>query len=900
MRQAMTVEPHEPPAVAWHSLPDTEVAALLAVGPAGLTSADAERRLAETGPNVVPEAPAPPWWRTLLEQFRSPLIYILLVAAIVEVALGELVDAAVIGGVLLLNAGIGYSQERSAEQAVRSLRQLVTPVAHVLRDGREREIPSAELVPGDVVLVESGQRVPADLRLVHTDALTIDESLLTGESQSVAKDPRPCEPDTPLADRTSMAFGGCVVATGRGRGYVVATGLRTEIGAIADEIRTAEPPPSPLQVRMARLARVIGYAVGVAAVATFVFGLVAGEDPAEMFSFAVALAVSAVPEGLPVVLTITLTLGVRRMARRRAVIRHLPAVETLGSTTVIGTDKTGTLTQNVMTVQEVWAAGRSWRLDEAATVAAAADPTHPVARTVLAGVLSNEARLYLVGDEWERRGDPTEVALLALALAVGQLPEELRERHHRIADVPFESERQYSATLQEHDGERVVLVKGAPERVLQSCATWATPNGPQPLDRSLVEPQIGRMAAEGWRVLAMAERRRSIAEGDDHLIDGDFCFLGLVGMQDPPRPAVPDAVARCRRAGMRPIMITGDHAATAVAIARQVGIGDHSPRTLSGPEIDRLDDDALARAIREVDVCARVTPDQKLRVVQALRRDGEVVAVTGDGVNDAPSLLAADIGVAMGRSGTDVAREAADMVLVDDDFASIVAAVEEGRVTFSNVRKVTFYLLSSGVAEVLALSGGLLLGWPLILLPTQILWLNLMTDVVQDLGLAVEPAEPGLVERAPRPVSESVVSRVLWVRTVLVAVVMAAGTLAMFRWELDQTGSQEQARTMALVTMVLFQAVHVGNARSEHASAFSLSPFSNPLLLAASMGVIAVQAAVLYLPFTQFLLRVEPLEPEAWVRAGLVALTVIAAGEAHKGWCERRRRRERPGARRAA
>lgn len=888
MRQAMSVDLRESPAVAGHSLPEVEVAELLSAGPGGLTSAEAERRLAEVGPNVVPEAPAPPWWRTMLEQFRSPLIYILLVAAIVEIALGELVDAGVIGGVLVLNAGIGYSQERRAEQAVRSLRQLVTPVAHVLRDGREREIPSAELVPGDVVPVESGQRVPADLRLVHTDALAIDESLLTGESQSVVKDTRPCEPDTPLAERTGMAFGGCVVATGRGRGYVVATGSHTQIGAIADEIRSAESPPSPLQVRMARLARVIGYAVGAAALATFGFGLLAGEDPAEMFSFAVALAVSAVPEGLPVVLTITLTLGVRRMVRRRAVIRHLPAVETLGSTTVIGTDKTGTLTQNVMTVQEVWSAGRSWQPDGADTAAAAADPAHPVARTVLAGVLSNEARLYLVGDEWERRGDPTEVALLALALGLGQLPEELRERHRRIADVPFESERQYSATLQEHDGERVVLVKGAPERVLQSCTTLATPEGPQPLDRALVAPQIERMAAEGWRVLAMAERRRSLAEGDDHLIDGDFCFLGLVGMQDPPRPSVPDAVARCRRAGMRPIMITGDHAATALAIARQVGIGDDSLRILTGPEIDRLDDHELVRAIRDVDVCARVTPDQKLRVVNALRRDGEVVAVTGDGVNDAPSLLAADIGVAMGCSGTDVAREAADMVLVDDDFASIVAAVEEGRVTFSNVRKVTFYLLSSGVAEVLALSGGLLLGWPLVLLPTQILWLNLMTDVVQDLGLAVEPAEPGLVERAPRPVSESVVSPLLWVRTALVAVVMAAGTLLTFRWELDQSGSEDQARTMALVTMVLFQAVHVGNARSEHASAFSLSPFSNPLLLAASVGVIAVQATVLYLPFTQYVLRVEPLPPMAWVRAGLVALTVIAAGEAHKWWCARR------------
>ncbi len=373
MRQAESVESVETPAVAWHSLPEAEVVRLLAADPAGLAAAEAERRLAVVGPNVVPEAPAPPWWRTLFEQFRSPLIYILLLAAIVEVVLGELVDAAVIAGVLVLNAAIGYTQERRAERAVRSLRQLVTPIAHVLRDGREREIPSAELVPGDVVLLESGQRVPADLRLVHTDALAVDESLLTGESQSVLKGTRVCDPDTPLADRTNMAFGGCVVATGRGRGYVVATGPSSQIGAIAGEIRAADSPPSPLQVRMARLARVIGYAVGAASLATFVLGILAGEKPAQMFSFAVALAVSAVPEGLPVVLTITLTLGVRRMVRRRAVIRHLPAVETLGSTTVIGTDKTGTLTQNLMTVQEIWSAGRSWRPGDPDTAAAVVD-----------------------------------------------------------------------------------------------------------------------------------------------------------------------------------------------------------------------------------------------------------------------------------------------------------------------------------------------------------------------------------------------------------------------------------------------------------------------------------------------------------------------------------------------
>lgn len=875
----------------WHNLEAEEAERRLGTGRQGLSSEEAATRLERHGPNELEEEPPPSWVVVLLRQFASPLIFILLVATAITLVLEEYVDAGVIAAVLALNALIGFVEERRAERAARALNQLVAQKARVVRDAREREIPARELVVGDLVLLESGTRVPADLRLSHVVGLRVDESLLTGESVPADKSGRVLEGSVQVADRVNMAYAGSVVATGRARGITVATGMHTELGAIAEQIRAEESPKSPLQVRMARLGRLIGVGVTLSAVVAFIVGVSVGNEPAEMFTFAVAMAVAAVPEGLPVVLSIALALGVRRMAKRNALVRRLFAVETLGSTTVIATDKTGTLTLNRMTVQEVWSAGRTWavgegKADDEAT-AAAADPGHPLHRTLLAGVLANEAHLYLVDGEVHVEGDPTETALLVSAVAFGLEPEELRDAHDQEAVVPFESERQYSASVNRREGQDHIYVKGAPERVVELCEQIAGPQDAQPLDAGEVLRAAAAMADRGMRVLAMAELAlpEPIDRHPEELLASEgMLFLGLQGMIDPPRPEVAEAVAGCRRSGIRPIMITGDHAATAGAIAAELGIGGDDPVVLTGVDLDELSDEELREKVRDISVFARVTPQHKLRVVQALRAEGEVVAVTGDGVNDGPALKAADIGVAMGRGGTDVAREASDMVLADDNFASIYAAVEEGRATFDNVRKVTFFLLSTGVALIIALLAAFALGWPVMLAATQILWLNLVTNGLQDVALAFEPGEPDVLERPPRPQREGVISRLVWARTAVVSSAMAAAAMFVFRWELDHTGSLAQARTASLTTLVLAMALHLGNVKSERFSVFRTNLLNNRFLFVAAAAALGLHAGALYLPATQFLLKVEPIDGATWGVAAAVALSVLIAGELHKAW----------------
>jgi Ca2+-transporting ATPase len=708
--------------------------------------------------------------------------------------------------------------------------------------------------------------------------------MLTGESVPVGKRTPALDRNVPMADRTNMAYMGTIVAAGRGRGYVVATGAHTELGAIATSVREEESPKTPLQHRMDRFARVVGIVVLVSAVAAFGAGVAMGNTAAEMFKVAVALAVSAIPEGLPVVFTIALALGVRRMARRNAIIRRLPAVETLGSTTVIGSDKTGTLTENRMTVKEVWAGGRFVDVDEAESTEPGGDPLR---RTMLAGVLTNEAEAYRGRDGLQVKGDPTEAALLVAAARLLVEPPEVRARYRMVAEIPFEPERRYSAGVREHEGDHLMFVKGAPERVATMCEQILTDDGPRRLDHEEVHRAAREMAGRGLRVLAMAYKELS-----EPPVDRDegpvvpprerLVFLGLQGMLDPPREGVKEAIAACRSAGIRVVMITGDHAVTARSIAVELGITPADPEVLTGVELEDLDDDGLRERVATVSVYARVSPEHKLRVVRALRARGEVVAVTGDGVNDAPALKAADIGVAMGRSGTDVAREASDMVLSDDNFVSIRAAVEEGRVTFDNVRKVTFFLISSGAAEVLTIVTALLLGWPLPLLAVQILWLNLVTNGIQDVALAFEPGEPDVLQRPPRPRLEGVVSALLWERTVVAGAVMATGVLVLYRWELDHGAGLIEARTVALTSMVLFQALHAGNSRSEHRSVFAISPFSNRFLLAGVLAALAIHAVALYLPVTRFVLRVEPLAINRWLEAAVIAISIIVAIEIHK------------------
>jgi magnesium-transporting ATPase (P-type) len=876
-------------AAPWHALPVADVEARLGSGPAGLSPEEAARRLERFGPNKLEDEPPTPALVVLIRQFRSPLIYILLAATVVTVLLEEYIDAAVIAFVLLLNAVIGFTQERKAEGAVRALMQLVVPHARVVRGGQEWEIDSPDLVPGDIVLLESGARVPADLRLLAVNALQLDESLLTGESLPVTKRTPPVGERAPLADRTSMAYTGTVVTTGRGRGMVVATGAATELGAIAGLMRGEETVATPLQRRMAAFSKVVGIAVGIAATVAFGSGVALGGRTEEMFLTAVALAVAAIPEGLPVVFTITLALGVRRMARRNAIVRRLPAVETLGSTTVIGSDKTGTLTENRMTVQRLWTGGTELTVAPGGHgfldgEAAAVDEHPSLHLTLLAGVLDNEAEAYRTADGLQLTGDPTEAAMLVSAMAAGIEPDDARQAWSLFAQIPFEPERRYSASLRARHGRHTLFVKGAPERVAEMCTQMATPSGPAPVDVPAIHAAARQLAHRGLRVLAMAYRElpEPLASPGELAEPDHLTFLGLQGMLDPPRAGVRDAVATCHQAGMRVVMVTGDHAITARAIARDLGITGADGQAVTGPELDAMSDEELRRRAQEVDVYARVSPEGKLRIVRSLQDAGEVVAVTGDGVNDAPALKAAAIGVAMGRSGTDVAREAADMVLADDNFVSIAAAVEEGRVTFDNVRNVTFFLVSTGAATIAAILFGVWAQWPLLMLPAQLLWLNLVTNGLQDVALAFEPGEKGVLRRPPRPASEGVLSRLLWERTAIAGLVMAAGTLALFRWELDRGGSLGRAQTVALTTMVVFMAFHVGNARSETTSLFRISPLSNPFLFAATVVAVGVHVSSLYLPPTQFVLRVEPIDVAAWLRIVPVALTIVVVIEAHK------------------
>jgi Ca2+-transporting ATPase len=604
----------------------------------------------------------------------------------------------------------------------------------------------------------------------------------------------------------------------------------------------------------------------------------------------VALAVAALPEGLPIVLTVTLAISVSRMARRGAIVRRLPAVETLGSCSVIGSDKTGTLTQNRMTVERIFAGGETYELSGSGyrrdgEILRAGAPVmleegSPLELTLRAGALANEAALAERDGAPEVSGDPTEIALLVSAAKGGLYREELEDRFPRWADIPFDPARPFAATFNHREGGELVFVKGAPERVLEMCVSAS---GVERLDREAVLAEAHAMAGEGLRVLAMAYRDVGPGADRDELISEhprQLTFLGLQGMMDPPREEAREAVAQCRRAGIRVVMITGDHATTARAIAAQLGIVEPAAAVASGREIDACDEEELERLVEEVSVYARVSPEHKLRLVRALRRRGEVVAVTGDGVNDAPALKQADIGAAMGESGTDVAKEAADMVVTDDNFATIFAAVEEGRVAFDNVRKTTFFLISGNVAAVLAVLVSLGVGWALPFVAVQLLWLNLVTNGVQDVALAFEPGEKHLVDRPPRPRREGVISPLLWERTAIAALVMAAGTLAMFHLTLDE--GVEQARTVALTTMVVFQALHVGNSRSETLSAFAKSPFSNRFLFVGTLGALAIQAAALYLPATQFALDLEPIGVTRWLEIFAVSLTVIVAVEIHK------------------
>ncbi|MBI3978599.1 MAG: HAD-IC family P-type ATPase [Chloroflexi bacterium] len=879
----------------WHQISVDQALAQLETGWEGLSDQEAARRLAQLGPNELAAEERPLPLAIVLRQIRSPLISILIAAGIVAALLGHYADTVVIAAVIVLDAIVGFIQEYKAEQALRALARMVAPKARVVRDGQEREIDAREVVPGDLVHLESGVRVPADLRLVRSVELQADESALTGESVPVAKTTASVpDPEAPLGDRASMAFMGTCIVRGRGLGAVVATGLRTALGQISSQVRRTAEVKEPLQVRLEDFSRLIALLVLGLTVVVFALGLLTGEQLADIFLTAVATAVAAVPEGLPVTITVALSVGVWRMARRNAIIRKLAAVETLGSCTVICSDKTGTLTRNEMTVTRIVAAGQEFVVTGVGyaplgEIVLDERPVGPQERPALElalriGLLCNESSVYVEDGRYRAGGDPTEAALIVAALKGGLHEERERMAHPLLDSIPFESERQYMATLHGHGQERLVAVKGAPERILAMCADGASVGGPS-LDREAATRAMHRLAAEGLRVLALACKQAApdVDEVDHRDVEAGLTCVGLVGMIDPPRPEAVEAIARCRRAGIRVVMITGDHRVTASAIADRLGIAEErAAPVLDGRDLEAMDDDRLYQEVRRVSVYARAAPHHKLRIVQQLRRHGEVVAVTGDGVNDAPALKQADIGVAMGVAGTDVAREAADMVLADDNFATIYAAVEEGRVIFDNIRKVIMFLIPTGIGLVLTVIASMALGLPLPFLPAQAIWINLVTNGLQDVAMAFEPPEEDVGRRPPRDPREGVLTRPMVERTVLVGVVQLVGTLAAFVWQLGSGAGLDHARTVAMTTMVLFQNFHIFNSRSFTRSAFRISPLSNRFLFATIVAALGLHLLALSWSPLQLVLRTEPLSPATWLIIVIIAASVVLVVEAEK------------------
>jgi Ca2+-transporting ATPase len=858
----------------------------------GLSEADVNKRLEEYGPNRLPAGRKVSRIKILVHQFQSPLIYILLIAATVTVFLREYIDTGVIMAVVILNAIIGYIQEFKAEASIRALKKLTVPKARVLREGTEREIDSGDLVPGDIVLLSSGSKVPADLRLIREIELKVDESLLTGESLPHDKTTAPIKEDNLIAgDQKNMAFMGTIVVSGRGKGIVVKTGQKTVLGQIAEEVREVTEVRTPLQAKFENLARLIGFFVLGFSALILMAGTLLGEKLSTMFMVAVATAVSAVPEGLPVAVTIAMAIGVSKMAQRNAIIRKLPAVETLGNTTVICSDKTGTLTRNEMTVRLIYDGTHTYELtgsgyDPGGEILREKIPItkgerKDLIRLLRIGLLCNESNIYEEDDQYKVDGDPTEGALIVSAMKAELNPEEEKESYQLTAMIPFESERGYMATLHRHRGKKIIFVKGAPEKILDMCASHMPKGCPKIKE---INYYSNEFAKEGLRVIALAYKdvppeKEDLCHED---IRKDLIYAGLQGMMDPPREESLSAVEGCKEAGIRTVMVTGDYAVTAAAISRQLGIGGDRPHTLEGREIESIDDEVLTERTKDVSIYARVSPQHKLRIVQQFVNLGEVVAVTGDGVNDAPALKAAHIGIAMGRKGTDVAKESSDMVVTDDNFASIVHAVEEGRIVYDNIRKVTLFLLSCGFGELLAIVATIFMRLPIPYIPAQILWLNLITNGLQDVALAFEPGEKGVIKRPPRSPGEGILTSLIIQRTLLMGIILAAGTLYIFISALKAGVPLERARTAALTTMVFFQFYQAFNCRSETQSIFSMSLITNPFLLFSMIAAFFAQMAVIYVPALQWIFRTVPLSSGELIQIALVTITVIVAVEIDK------------------
>ncbi|EKV30492.1 Ca ion P-type ATPase [Caenispirillum salinarum AK4] len=902
---------------AWHALSGDDALERLDSRREGLGDDEAKQRLEKHGRNILRQEEARPWWKRLLAQFQNVLIIILIIAGIVTTVLGQWIDAGAIFGVVIINAIIGFYQEGKAEKALESIKGMLSPKATVKRGGSKGEIDAEEVVPGDIVAIEAGDRVPADIRLLNANRLRIQEAALTGESEAVDKTPDAVDEDTDLAERSSLAHAGTMVAQGSGEGVVVETGKRTEIGRISEMLEEVEETQTPLMRQLDHFAKILAVIILIIAGAMGAFGaLVYGRGLQEMFLAGVGLAVAAIPQGLPALVTITLALGVQRMAKRNAIIRRLPAVETLGSVSTIFTDKTGTLTRNEMTARivavedgEVEVSGTGFKPEgdfrfveegtagrddeeqdgrerrEKGEAIESLDDAPLLRRFLSTGALCNEAALEQKDDEWTIAGDPTEGALVVAAAKAGMDLEDLHRKAERQDVIPFDSERKYMATLNRdpEGGGSVIHVKGAPDVILDMCDKVATAEGDRDIDRDRWEKRVNDLSSRGVRVLALADKPDA---GDGSLsedtVESGLVLVGLVGLLDPPRQSAIDAVRRCHDAGIHVKMVTGDHALTAAAIGAQIGL-EHTDNPMSGKDIGDTSDEGLQDKVPEVDVFARASPEHKLRLVQAIQAKGAVCAMTGDGVNDAPALKRADVGVAMGIQGTEAAKEAGEMVLADDNFASIANAVEEGRTVYDNIRKAITFLLPSNGGEALSIMAAILLGMSMPITPVQILWVNMVTAVTLGLSLAFEPAEDDVMARAPRDPDEPILTRFLVWRVVFVSLLLVGAVFGIFLYAGGGSeGNAELARTAAVNMLVAGEIAYLFNIRKLTDRSLSAKGLagSRPALIATGL-VIAAQVLWTYTGPMQYLFgsTAMPLMYWAIIAAALVGIFLIVEVE---------------------
>ena len=880
----------------WHALTIDEVFAQLQSQPNGLGKLEAAHRQKKYGPNEIQAAKRVSPWEILLEQFKNVLILILLGATAISLFLGHGVESIVIAVIVLFAVVLGFVQEYRAERAIEALRQMAAPTTTVMRDGIESRLPSRELVPGDVIVLRTGDRVPADARLIETINLQVEESALTGESVPVEKHIQTLEnDDLTVADRKNIIYAGTAVTYGRGRALVTATAMQTEFGKIAQMLQSVETGRTPLQQNLDKVGAVLARAAFVVVAIIVALGLLRGQPFIEMLIFGIALAVAVVPEALPAVVTISLAIGVQKMVQRHALIRRLPAVETLGSTSVICSDKTGTLTRDEMTVRKIYTAGQTFDVSGAGYTpegcftspdGVIVEPVSAVRQMLTAAILSSDTQLIQLSDGgWDIKGDPTEGALVVAAAKAGLQKESLDAAHPRIHEIPFSSETKRMTTLHKVEGSMTAYAKGAPEVILAGCTAVLGADGVTPLDeagRTHILAQAHEMAEQALRVLGIAAKPNASPETAEQ----DMTFLGLVGMIDPPRPEAREAIAVCAEAGIRPVMITGDHPVTARAVARELGLLRDGGRVVTGADLEYMTDEQLQREVEGISVYARVSPVHKLRVVTAWQARGHIAAMTGDGVNDAPALKKADIGIAMGITGTDVTREAAAMTLTDDNFASIVAAVEEGRGVFGNIKKYLMYLLSSNIGEIGLMAGSALLGLPLPLTAVQILYVNLATDGLPALALSVDPPEKDWMKRKPRNPRTGIFTRPVVTLMVLGGLWSTLVNLGLFTWAIGSGRSIDEAMTMTFVSLVLIQFFKAYNFRSDRHSVLN-RPFENKWLNLAVSWEIILLVLIIYLPFLHEAFSTHALPLVDWLIVGGLALSVVPVLEAAK-WMERR------------